>query len=118
MRQTLAPDSHSKCKFNDLTNLLISFEEPRYENSLRMLNNLRTTTPTDPSEAGGSLQLGGVDQPLEMRHRMQNLTLNDMRSEDMGSVSSKNTARRQNRLKKRRFKEIDNAWELNMDADE
>lgn len=58
-----------------------------------------------------------------MRYRMQNLTLNDLRSEDM-SVSSKwiqgasQSGRKQNKLKKRRFKEIDNAWDINMDAEE
>ena len=49
-----------------------------------------------------------------MRQRMQNLNLNDLRSEL--SVSSKQSAvRTQNKLKKRRFREIDNAWDLNLD---
>lgn len=89
----------------------------RYGNSLRMLNNLRTT-PTDPDVSDSASQYG--EPPLEMRNRMQNLTLNDLRSEDM-SVSSRGMqqpGKKQNTLKKRRFKEIDNAWDINMDAKE
>ena len=56
-----------------------------------------------------------------MPQRIQNLTLNDeLQSEysvsfskiDCGRVQNNRTQRK---LKKRRFKEIDNAWDLNMD---
>lgn len=52
---------------------------------------------------------------------MQSLTLNDLRS-DLSVLSSKgglNPVNREGRslrkAKKRRFKEIDNAWDLNVD---
>ena len=57
-----------------------------------------------------------------MPSAMQNLTLNDLHS-DMSLSSKGGVANRRNkhnmvgsRIKKRRFKEIDNAWDLNVDA--
>ena len=79
-----------------------------------MFNNLRT----DPSDQSGSLE--GVMNP-SMRQKMQNLTINDMQSED--SLSSKDQMAQKRlqtsarKLKKRRFKEIDNTWDLNLDQD-
>ena len=56
-----------------------------------------------------------------MPQRIQNLTLNDeLQSEYSGTYSKLDCGRVRNnrtqrKLKKRRFKEIDNAWDLNLD---
>ena len=79
-----------------------------------MFNNLRT----DPSDQSGSHE--GVMNP-SMRQKMQSLTINDMQSEDSLSSKDQMALKRHQtsarKLKKRRFKEIDNTWDLNLDQD-
>ena len=88
-----------------------------------MLNNLGTDQTETASQNLADQNFAKIGNQ-EMRQQMQNLTLNDLRSEL--SLSSKGGANsikhaqakalhKQKKLKKRRFKEIDKAWDLNMD---
>jgi len=78
-----------------------------------MLDNLDTTPSEDTSQSGTNI--GAAD----MRNRMQNLTLNEQHSDlSLSSkewVLAKKQRPTQNQLKKRRFREMDRPWDLNLE---